>query len=92
LKNHFHEIVSVDSFAVPTITCQIIYAFRMVENSTRRIVHLNVTAHPMMAWTSRQIVEAFPWDTARTISCATVDGVIGTPERPPKWSIHFGMG
>jgi hypothetical protein len=66
LKNHSHEIVSVDFFTVPTITCQILYVFLMVENSTRRIVHFNVTAHPTMDWTARQLVEAFPWNTAPT--------------------------
>jgi hypothetical protein len=64
LKNHSHEIVSVDFFTVPTITCQVLYVFLMIENSTRRIVHFNVTAHPTMEWTARQLVEAFPWDTA----------------------------
>jgi hypothetical protein len=44
LKNHPHEIVSADFFAVPTITCQTNYVFLMVENSTRQIVHPNVTA------------------------------------------------
>jgi hypothetical protein len=60
LKNHSHEIVSVDFFTVPTITCQILYVFLMIENSIRRIVHFNVTTHPTMEWTARQLVEVFP--------------------------------
>jgi putative transposase len=28
------------------------------------VVHTNVTAHPTVAWTAQQIVEAFPYDTA----------------------------
>ena len=56
LKNHAHEIVSRDFLTVPTITCQMRYMFLMVENSTRRIVHFNVTA--------RQLITAFPWDTS----------------------------
>src|SRR5208282_1887348 len=30
----------------------------------RKILHLNVTQHPTAGWLSRQITEAFPWDTA----------------------------
>jgi hypothetical protein len=55
-----HEIVSVDFFTMPTITCQILYAFLMIENSPRWIVHFNVSAHPTMEWTARHLVEAFP--------------------------------
>ena len=64
LKNHADEIVSVDFFTVPTLTCQVLYVFLMVHNASRRIVHFNVTAHPTMEWTARQILEAFPWDSA----------------------------
>jgi putative transposase len=77
LKNHSHEIVSVDFFTVPTITCQILYVFLMVENSTRRVVHFNVTAHPTMEWTARQLVEAFPWDTAPTYILRDRDNIYG---------------
>ncbi len=30
----------------------------------RKVVHFNVTRHPTSAWLSRQVTEAFPWDTA----------------------------
>ena len=77
LKNHSHEIVSVDFFTVPTVSCQILYVFLMIENSTRRIVHFNVTAHPTMEWTSRQLVEAFPWNTAPTYILRDRDSTYG---------------
>jgi hypothetical protein len=77
LKNHSHEIVSVDFFTVPTITCQIFYVFLMAENSTRRMVHFNVTAYPTMELTSRQLVEAFPWDTAPTYILRDRDHIYG---------------
>ena len=77
LKSHAHEIVSMDFFTVPTITCQVLYVFLMVENATRRIVHFNVTAHPTMEWTSRQIVEAFPWNSAPTYILRDRDSING---------------
>ena len=33
-------------------------------HARRKILHLNVTQHPTAGWPSRQITEAFPWDTA----------------------------
>ncbi len=64
LENHAKEIVSVDFFTVPTITCRVLYVFLMVHNASRRIVHFNVTDHPTMDWAAQQLVEAFPWDSA----------------------------
>ena len=54
-----------------------VYVFLMVENSTRRIVHFNVTAHPTMEWTSRQLVEAFPWNSAPTCILRDRDSIYG---------------
>jgi hypothetical protein len=67
----------VDLFAVPTITCQVLYVFLMVENSTRRIVYFNLTAHPTMEWTARLFVEAFPWETAPTYILRDRDHIYG---------------
>jgi hypothetical protein len=77
LSNHSHEIVSVDVFTVPTITCQVLHVFLMVENLNRRIVHFTVTADRTMEWTSRQLVEAFPWDTAPTYMLRDRDHIYG---------------
>ena len=33
-------------------------------HARRKILHLNVTQYPTAGWLSRQITEAFPWDTA----------------------------
>ena len=62
LKNHADEIVSIDFFTVPTLTCQVLYVFLMIQNASRKIVHCNVTAHPTAEWTGFQILQAFPWD------------------------------
>lgn len=77
LKNQSHEIVSMDFFTVPTITCQILCLFLMVANSTRRIVHFNVAPHPTLEWTPRQLVEALPWDAAPTCILRDRDRICG---------------
>jgi putative transposase len=64
LTNHVHDIVACDFFLVPTATCRVLFVFIMLAHERRRIVHVNITAHPTAQWTAQQIVEAFPWDTA----------------------------
>ena len=40
-------------------------------------MHFNVTANPTSEWTGRQIVEAFPWDTAPKYLLRDGDGIYG---------------
>jgi putative transposase len=61
LENHVNDLVSVDFFTVPTVRFQILYVFLVLAYDRRRIVHVNVTAHPTAAWTTQQLREAFPW-------------------------------
>ncbi len=63
-KNHASEIAAIDFFVVPTATFRLLYCFLVLLPDRRRVVHFNVTAHPSPAWTARQIVEAFPFDSA----------------------------
>ena len=64
MKNHSKQLVSVDFFIVPTALFQILFVFIVIQHERRRLVHFNVTAHPTAEWTARQIVEAFPFETA----------------------------
>jgi len=64
LENHTCCLVGVDFFVVPTITSRILFVFIVLHHARRHIVHVNVTAHPTAQWTSQQIREAFPWETA----------------------------
>ena len=59
LKNHLGSTVAVDFFAVPTLTCRILFVFVVLAHDRRRILHLNVTRHPTSAWTRQQLREAF---------------------------------
>jgi putative transposase len=59
LHNHIGQLVSIDFFAVPTITMRVLFVFVVLEHRRRQVLHFNVTEHPTAAWTSQQIVEAF---------------------------------
>jgi putative transposase len=47
-------------------TCELIginsYVFVVIEHASRRLLHINVTAHPTAAWTLQQLREAIPSD------------------------------
>ena len=62
LKNHLGSTVAIDFFAVPTLTCRILFVFVVLAHDRRRILHVNVTEHPTSAWTRQQLREAFPND------------------------------
>ena len=62
LENHLGSTVAIDFFAVPTLTCRILFVFVVLAHDRRRIVHVNVTQHPTSAWTRQQLREAFPLD------------------------------
>jgi putative transposase len=64
LNNHMHSLVSADFFVVPTITFRLLFVFVILSHDRRRPIHLAVTANPTAEWTSRQLLEAFPWDSA----------------------------
>jgi len=64
LQNHMTDLVAVDMFVVATATFRLFYALIVLGHDRRRIIHFGVTQNPTQAWLSRQMTEAFPWDTA----------------------------
>jgi hypothetical protein len=63
LENHLGDIVAMDFFVVPTATFRVLDVLVIMAHDRRRILHVNVTASPSAAWTARQVIEAFPYDT-----------------------------
>src|SRR5262245_44295349 len=57
-------IAAIDFFTVPTLTFRNLYCFIILLHDRRQVVYFNVTAHPTAEWTARQIIEAFPEDSA----------------------------
>jgi putative transposase len=62
LKNHARGIIACDFCVAVTATFRIIYVFVAMEHASRRLIHLNATAHPTAAWTLQQLREAIPSD------------------------------
>jgi transposase InsO family protein len=57
-------IAAIDMFVVVTAAYRLLYVSVILSHARRKILHLNVTHHPTAGWLSRQITEAFPWDSA----------------------------
>ena len=64
LRNHLPEIAAIDMFVVTTATFRLLYVLIALNLDRRRVVHFAVTPNPTQDWLSRQMTEAFPWDTA----------------------------
>jgi putative transposase len=62
VRNHAQAIVACDFCAVVTATFRLFYVFVVMEHATRRILHVNATAHPTAAWALQQLREAIPAD------------------------------
>jgi len=78
LKNHMTSMVSMDFFTVPTATFRVLFVLVILSHSRREVLHFNVTASPSAEWTSQQVVEVFPWDTAPKYLLRDRDSIYGT--------------
>ena len=74
---HVRELFAIDFFIVPTATFNVLFAFLVLMHQRRRVIHFNVTKHPTAQWTARQLVEAFPFDTAPRYLLRDGDGIYG---------------
>ena len=77
LQNHLGEIAAIDFLTVPTVTFKTLYVFVVLSLDRRRIVHFHVTTHPTSEWTARQIIQAFPFDSAPKYLIRDRDGIYG---------------
>jgi putative transposase len=77
LVAHAREIVAADFFLVPTLTFRLLFAFVVLRHDRRELIHFNVTDHPTAVWTARQIVEAFPDDSAPRFLLRDRDAIYG---------------
>jgi transposase InsO family protein len=62
VRNHAQAIAACDFCVAITVTFRILYVFVIIEHESRRLLHVNVTAHPTAEWTLQQLREAIPSD------------------------------
>ena len=62
VRNHAQAIVACDFCVTITATFRLLSIFVVMEHATRRILHVNVTAHPTAEWTLQQLREAISVD------------------------------
>jgi transposase InsO family protein len=77
LHNHLPGTIAVDFLTVPTVTFNIVYVFFVLSLERRRVLHVNVTAHPHAAWAAQQIVEAIGADFLPAYLIRDRDGIYG---------------
>ena len=90
-------LAAMDFFTVPTLTFRLLYVLLVIQHHRRRVLHVNVTAHPSAAWVSQQLREAFPFERRSrylvldrdSIFSAEVSGVLERMEvRPVRTSFQ----
>jgi putative transposase len=64
LRNQASGIAAIDMFVAVSASFRLLYVMIILAHDRRKIVRFDVTQHPTAGWLSRQVTEAFPWDTA----------------------------
>jgi hypothetical protein len=78
LRNEAIGIAAIDLFIVPSAAFRLLFVVLILAHDRRRIVRFDVTQHPTAGWLSRQVTEAFPWDTAPRYLLCDRDASYGT--------------
>jgi transposase InsO family protein len=74
---HLAGTIAIDFLMVPTATFSTLYVFVVLSLARRRLLHVNVTAHPHAAWAAQQIVEAVGPDVDVVRLIRDRDGIYG---------------
>ena len=81
LKNHARGIIACDFCVAVTATFRILYVFVVMEHASRRLIHLNATAHPTAAWTLQQLRDVIAFDHEYRFIIHDHDAIF-----PPNWT------
>ncbi len=87
IRNHMTDIIAGDFFTVHTAAFKTLYVFLVLSLDRRKIIHFNVTANPNPDWTSLQLLQAFPFDSAPRFLIRDQDGIYGfkVPDTQNSW-------
>jgi hypothetical protein len=76
-RNHAKEVSARDFLTQYTAFFPVAYVFVIMEVGSRRIVHVNVTTNPTLAWVKQQIREATRWGSTPRFLIHDNDGRSG---------------
>jgi putative transposase len=77
VRNHASQIYAVDFLTQPTALFTVVYIFVVMEIASRRIVLINVTTSPGLAWVQQQIRQATAWGKSPRFLLHDNDGIFG---------------
>jgi putative transposase len=77
IRNHASQIFAVDFLTQPTALFTVVYVFVIIEIASRRIVLINVTTSPGLAWVKQQIRQATAWARSPRFLIHDNDGIFG---------------
>jgi hypothetical protein len=71
LRNHAKGIIACDFCVAVTATFRVLSVFVMIEHTSRRLLHVNVTAHPTAQWVISNAAKPFQLITRTAYSSMT---------------------
>jgi transposase InsO family protein len=77
IKNHAAQIFAVDFLTQTTAFFAVVYVFVVMEIASRRIVLVNVTTSPSLAWVKQQLRQATEWGKSPRFLLHDNDGIFG---------------
>jgi transposase InsO family protein len=77
LENHLKDLVALDFFVVPTATFGVLFGLVVLAHHRQGVVYFNATANPTAEWTARQLIQAFPEETAPRFLVRDRDKIYG---------------
>lgn len=77
VRNHVPGTLAIDFLTVPTATFGVLYVFFVLSLERRRVLHVNVTAHPFAAWAAQRIIETVSPDVLAERVVRDRDGFFG---------------
>ena len=90
VRNHAKAMVACDFCVVVTATFKRFYVFVVMEHTSRRILHTNVTVHPTAQWIIQQLHDAIPVDHGYRFLIHDRDSIFS--EELDQRMRHLGLG
>ena len=84
INNHAKQVWACDFLTQYTAFFAFVYVFVIMEIGSRRIVHVNVTSNPTLAWVKQQFREATAWGEIPRLLVHDNDGIFGQFGAPLK--------